>query len=140
MGEVTAEIGIASAEQRLFLGARELLNGEVLGVEFAPAAIVDVLMIRRLPHLARILEDILAAPEDGVKHCLRQAGDEAQADQEIVLAAVSKDGDALYHAAENLKADREIVLAAVSKDGGALYFAAEDLKADREIVLAAVSG
>ena len=62
---VTAATGIASAEQRLFLGARELLNGEVLGAEFAPEAIVDVLMIRRLPHLARILEDILAAHEDG---------------------------------------------------------------------------
>ena len=56
-----------------------------------------------------------------------------------MLAAVSKNGGALYHAAEELKGDRDIVLAAVSNNGLALQFATEDLKGDREIVLAAVS-
>ena len=64
---------------------------------------------------------------------------EQKGDREIVLAAVSKNGSALWFATEELKGDREIVLAAVSRNGWALQYATEELKGDREIVLAAVS-
>ena len=48
------------------------------------------------------------------------------------MAAVSKNGGALYYAADPLKADKEIVKAAVlSKDADALKFAAEDLRAEQ---------
>merc|ERR1712194_867406 len=117
----------------------ELRDGEILGEEFAPEATVDVNLVRRSPHAARILQDVLAAPSHDVTRCLRQAGDEALTAHEIVLAAVSKNGDALQWASADLKADREIVLAAVSNDGFALQYASADLKADREIVVIAVS-
>jgi hypothetical protein len=41
--------------------------------------------------------------------------------QESVLEAVKKQGNALYCASENLKNDREIVLEAVKNTGYALY-------------------
>eukprot|EP00971_Amphidinium_carterae_P103761 2054544-Amphidinium_carterae.1 len=53
-----------------------------------------------------------------------------RADREIVLAAVTQEGDALRFAARECKADREIVLAAVTQDGLALQYAAEECKAD----------
>ena len=54
--------------------------------------------------------------------------------QQVVLAAVSKNGYALEYASEELKRDRNIVLAAISKDGRALEYASEELKKDREIL------
>merc|ERR1712194_332919 len=117
---------IPSAEQRLFFETKELRDGEVLGEEFAPEATVDVNLVRRSPHAARILQDVLAASSHDVTRCLRQAGDEALNDHDIVLAAVSKTGAALHFASADLKADREIVLAAVSKTGVALHFASAD--------------
>ena len=62
------------------------------------------------------------------------ATEELKGDREIVLAAVSKDGDALQYATEELKGDREIVLAAVSQDGRALNCATDGLKADEEMM------
>ena len=59
-------------------------------------------------------------------------------DRDEVLAAVKKDGWALYDADDSLKKDREIVLVAVKQSGAALEFADESLKKDREIVMAAV--
>ncbi len=43
------------------------------------------------------------------------------------------------HAAAELKGDREVVIAAVKRNGRALYYAAADLKGDREVVIAAVT-
>ena len=129
---VDAATGIPSAEQRLFFGNRELRDGEGLGAEFAPDATIYVHMVKRSPHMAQILQFVLAAPPCDVRRGLRKAADEAHANIEIIFAAVSKDGLALQHAAEDLKADREIVLAAVSKNAVALRYVAEDLKADRE--------
>ena len=72
---VTAATNIPSAEQRLFLRSKELLNREVLGADFAPGATIGVHMVRRSPGLARILEDIVY--QDDVRAFLREAGDEA---------------------------------------------------------------
>ncbi len=82
-----------------------------------------------------ILEDIRKDPSS-----LRYASEELRADREIVLAAVSQDGQgsALEYACKESKSDREIVLAAVSQDGLALEFACKEFKSDREIVLRAV--
>merc|ERR1712194_775984 len=103
-------------------GKKELRDGEVLGEEFAPEATVDVNLVRRSPHAARILQDVLAAHAPDVTRCLRQAGDKAITDHEIVLAAVSKNWAALQYASADLKGDREIVLAAVSKNWAALQY------------------
>ena len=57
----------------------------------------------------------------------------------FVLAAVSKDGEALQYADEYLQSDRDIVLAAVRQNGKALEWADGDTLTDREIVLAAAT-
>ena len=60
-------------------------------------------------------------------------------DKGEVLAAVAKDGNALFAASVELKADRQVVLVAVAQTGNALRVASVELKADREVVLAAVA-
>mmetsp|Transcript_56574 Transcript_56574/g.104715 ORF Transcript_56574/g.104715 Transcript_56574/m.104715 type:complete len:240 (+) Transcript_56574:80-799(+) len=60
-------------------------------------------------------------------------------DYEIVLAAVTQNGCALEWASESCASDREIVLAAVKQHGCALEFASKSCQNDREIVLAAVA-
>eukprot|EP00971_Amphidinium_carterae_P326564 6457434-Amphidinium_carterae.1 len=70
---------------------------------------------------------------------LQDAPEELKGDQDVVLAAVARDGMALQWAAEELKADRDIVLAAVAEDGRALRWAAELLKSSKDIVLVAVA-
>ena len=59
-------------------------------------------------------------------------------DQEVILAAVKKDGLALQYADEDLKKDEEIVLAAVKQNGLALQYAHKDLRKNKKVVLAAV--
>jgi len=80
---------------------------------------------------------LAAVSQDG--EALQYVAEEWLADRDIVLAAVSNNGAALFHAAEALKSDREIVLAAVSQNGTSLTCAAKSLRSDREVVLAAVS-
>ena len=95
-------------------------------------------MLLPLKEQKRDREIVLAAvSKDG--DALRYAAEELKGDREIVLAAVSRYGLALQHATEELKGNLEIVLASVSKDGRALEYVTEELKGDREIVLAAVS-
>ena len=60
-------------------------------------------------------------------------------DREVVLAAVSNHGQALYYASDELKNNKEVVVAAVHNDGWALVNASPRLKADRGVVLTAVS-
>eukprot|EP00971_Amphidinium_carterae_P305741 6076190-Amphidinium_carterae.1 len=69
---------------------------------------------------------------------LREVGEVWRSDNEVVLAAVQANGQALEFAAEALRGDREIVLAAVQQCGAALRYATEALNGDREFVLTAV--
>jgi hypothetical protein len=74
---------------------------------------------------------------------LKYATQELQGDREVVLAAVSQYGKALYYASEELKEDREVVIAAVTQNGSALQWASDKLKeqkkAHKKVVLAAVT-
>lgn len=58
-------------------------------------------------------------------------------DMVIVLAAVRKDGMALFHASKNLQNKRKIVLEAIAKNGYAYSFASKRLQNDPEIIAAA---
>mmetsp|Transcript_13174 Transcript_13174/g.24313 ORF Transcript_13174/g.24313 Transcript_13174/m.24313 type:complete len:268 (+) Transcript_13174:121-924(+) len=60
-------------------------------------------------------------------------------DRDIILAAVSKNGEAIQHAAKELMSDRDLALVAVSQSGDALAHVAEEFTHDREIVLAAIA-
>jgi hypothetical protein len=62
-----------------------------------------------------------------------------RADFDVVMAAVSQDGDALEYACSTLRDDASIVMAAVGQNGLALRYASVGLRAEREIVMAAVS-
>lgn len=57
-----------------------------------------------------------------------------RADQDVVLAAVSKCGFVLQFASEELQADKNFILAAVRQNGEALQYASEKLRAD-EVLL-----
>ena len=60
--------------------------------------------------------------------------DELKADKEVVIAAVSNDGNALEYASNTLKADKEVVLAAVSNNGNALELSSAELQNDPDII------
>ncbi len=76
---------------------------------------------------------IAAVQRDGMT--LEFASPKLQADRKIVLAAVQSEGMALKFASPELQADRSIVLAAVQSDGDALEFASEPLRCEREVIL-----
>ena len=57
---------------------------------------------------------------------------------EVALAAVTQNGDALKHASVALQNDKHVVLAAVAQCGRALQYASVELQNDKEVVLAAV--
>ena len=82
-------------------------------------------------------EVVLAAvTQDG--NALRYADESLKNNKEIVLAAVMQDGAALWNASSSLKNDKEVVLHAVKNDGMSLFFSSIDLKNDKEVVLADV--
>lgn len=65
----------------------------------------------------------------------RRAGEKAQDNRTVVLAAVSKQGSALDWASERLKDDYEVVSVAVEQDPWALRYASERILNDKEFVL-----
>jgi hypothetical protein len=71
-------------------------------------------------------------------NAFKYASEELKNDREIAMAAVSNHGSVLQYVSEVFKNDREIVMAAVSNSGYALEYASEKLKNDREIVMAAM--
>lgn len=58
--------------------------------------------------------------------------------KDVVMAAVSRNGEALYYASGRLRDDSDVVLAAVTETGDALRFASSALRDNYDIVLAAV--
>ena len=65
----------------------------------------------------------------------RRAGEKAQDNGTVVLAAVSKQGSALDWASERLQDDLEVVSAAVEEDPSALRYASERIRNNKEFVL-----
>lgn len=70
---------------------------------------------------------------------LKRDPDVIRASKQEALHWVHVDGEKLEHVMPHERGDREIVLAAVTQNGNALRFASVDLKADREVVLAAMA-
>ncbi|CAE7263974.1 unnamed protein product [Symbiodinium natans] len=82
-------------------------------------------------------EVVLAAVKKNGE-ALRRVSTEFRADKEVVLKAVKQNGFALRYASKDLQADKKVVLGAVKRYGGALREASEDVKADKTVVLKAV--
>ena len=68
---------------------------------------------------------------------LSDAGIRDEFNKEVVLAACSQNGKALFYASETLRADKDVALAACSQNGDALQFASETLRADKDVVMVA---
>jgi len=60
-------------------------------------------------------------------------------DKDLVLAAVTQNGEALEWANDNMKKDKQVVVAAVSQNGFALEYAHDTMKADKDVILAAIN-
>jgi len=80
-------------------------------------------------------EALLAAVRGGLGFGL--IPEDFTADHEVVLAAVSLDGEALRHASPALQADHQVVFAAVEQSGRALRHAAPELRANPILALEA---
>lgn len=65
----------------------------------------------------------------------RRAGEKAQNDRRVALAAVSKQGSALDWASKRLKNDYEVVSAAVEEQPDALQYASNRIRNDKEFIL-----
>lgn len=83
-------------------------------------------------------EVVLAAVRENF-YSLEHASIDLRADRDFLLT-ISHEGIAipLGVISEELRADREIVMLAVSREGESLRYASENLRADEEVVLAAV--
>ena len=68
----------------------------------------------------------------------RHASEELKGDREVVIAAVRRNGGALWSASEELKRDSEVVVEAARQNGDALQFASEEQRRDRDVLLEAV--
>ena len=87
------------------------------------------------------LKQLKNAPAESVHRILMELPSKLQMNKDVVLAAVSRKGNAraLAYAWPALQKDKEVVLAAVAQNPRSLQFASPALRADREVVLAAVS-
>ena len=85
--------------------------------------------------------------ETAIKHLIdgedfkNKVFDLFRGNKEVVLAAVSQNGNAFQFASEELRADKDVVLASIAANplSGVLEFASNELRADKEVVLAAIN-
>ena len=68
---------------------------------------------------------------------LQYAHVKLKADRQVVIAAVSKDGNCLQHADTTLRADLNVVKIAVSESGNALRCVSPQLRANTELMVQA---
>lgn len=64
--------------------------------------------------------------------------DEYNDNKEIVMIAVTRDGNQLEYASNRLKNDKDIVMAAVTQDGWSLEYASDELKKDKDVIKRAI--
>lgn len=69
---------------------------------------------------------------------LKYASDELRDDWYVVMKAVNQRGEALRYASDRLKNNYQVVLEAVARDGDALQYASEELKMNYSVVLTAI--
>lgn len=83
--------------------------------------------------------DMVMAAVSHNGEALQYAADAFRNDNDIVMAAVSRHGEALRFAFPSPREDRDVVMAAVTQNGTALVEACAELRGDRDIVMAAVA-
>ena len=70
-----------------------------------------------------------------IKSCDYIGNIQLRNDRDFVLAALTRDGQALEYVCDELRNDRDIVLAAMRQNGRALDYASGELRNDRDLVL-----
>ena len=76
---------------------------------------------------------------DSCGRALLFAPEELKNDAEIVLLAVTNNGDALQYASDELRSNTNIVNVAVTQNGAALLYAGDIMKNNGDVVLRALS-
>jgi len=89
-------------------------------------------------------KEVVLAAVSNEGNALRYASEALKADKEVVMTAISCEGLRAYsycikYALKDFNPDKEMVIAIVSKLGNALEYAANEFKADHEVVMAAIS-
>jgi GTPase SAR1 family protein len=88
---------------------------------------------KSFPTVSRLVSAAVAKDAAALRYAV------VQADRQVVLAALERNGSALQHVSAELQADRTVVLAAVTQNGNALEHASAELRADREVVSVAMA-
>lgn len=83
-------------------------------------------------------EFMIKALEDDAAWVLAYASDKLFDDKDLMLKAVTKDGQLLYYASKNLRDDKDVVLAAVSNKGIIVKYASKRLRGDKDVAMAAI--
>ena len=83
-------------------------------------------------------EFMLEALKDKASWVLAYASSKLFEDKDLVLKAVSQDGQLLYYACKELRDDRDVVLSAVTNKGIILKYASKRLRGDKEVGLVAI--
>jgi len=89
--------------------------------------------------LFRDRDFVLALAAKSGYAALKFADEGFRRDREVVLAAVTQDGEALLFADETFRSDRDVVLAAFTQDGDIFDIVDRSLQRDRDVVLAAAT-
>ena len=89
-------------------------------------------------------KDVVLAAVSNDGNTLKYASDVLKADKEVVMKAISCEGlyassYCIKYALKEFNPDKEMVLAIVSKLGNALEYAPQEFKADKEVVMKAIS-
>merc|ERR1719326_832723 len=84
-----------------------------------------------------VLREVAKANGGSITHPLAHSIESIRDDEEVVLAAVTKHGEALQHASDRLRAKRNVAVAACSSNGDALRYCSLELCKDRDLVLRA---
>ena len=87
----------------------------------------------------RAIKNVVMAAVQKNGQALFWASSDLRADKEVVMSVVHRCGRALAYASEHLCADKEVVIAAVTQCGWALHYASVELRADKEVVMTAVT-
>lgn len=82
---------------------------------------------------------MLKAIEDKATWVLAYASEEILSDKEVILKAVTVDGQTFYYASQELRDDKEIALEAINNKWLIIKYASKRLRGDKDIAITALN-